>query len=81
MSGYSKFDKGCPADFSQLSRDKSLGPYLARFGGNSRGISKGFFEKGIWRFESSRPSQPVRSLRLACLCRENSSHCGALGSK
>jgi hypothetical protein len=53
---------GCPCPFQQLCRVKVSGPKFRNKTRNSRVVSKGNFQKGISRFESCHPSQPVGSL-------------------
>jgi hypothetical protein len=52
----------CPRQFQQLCRVKVSGPQFGAKTQNSRVVSKANSEKGISRFESCRPSQPVGSL-------------------
>ena len=55
-------EDGCPCAFQQLCRVKISGPQFRNKTGNSRVVSKANFQKGISRFESRQPSQPVGSL-------------------
>jgi hypothetical protein len=52
----------CMSVFWQLAREKSLVPKCSGMSGNSSENSKGMFQNDIRKFETSRPSQPVRSL-------------------
>jgi hypothetical protein len=51
----------CMSVFWQLAREKSLIPKCSEIRGNSSDISKGIFQNDIRKFESCRPSHPVRS--------------------
>ena len=53
---------GCKSLFGQLSREKSLIARRCEMKGNSGHTSKANFGGDICEFESSHPSQPVRSL-------------------
>jgi hypothetical protein len=50
------------SEFAQLAREKSLVRNVPEHRRNSSDISKGIIGNDISRFESWRPSQPVRSL-------------------
>src|SRR6266487_3864553 len=52
----------CISLLEHLAREKSLVPKCSEIKGNSPHISKGVFANDICEFESSEPSQPVRSL-------------------
>jgi hypothetical protein len=53
---------GCISRMLSLQLQKSPTPDFEEKCGNSPDISKGIFQLGMCKFESSRPSQAVRSL-------------------
>ena len=53
------------AHFHNLQLQKSPSRVFGQNSGNSTDISKAFFEMGIWKFESSQVSQPVRRLEIS----------------
>src|SRR5437899_11158509 len=50
--------------FHNLQLQKSPSRVFGQNSGNSADISKAFFERGIWKFESSQVSQAVRRLEI-----------------
>jgi hypothetical protein len=52
------------AHFHNLQLQKSPRRVFGQKSGNSADISKAFFERGIWKFESSQVSQAVSQLEI-----------------
>ncbi len=52
------------AHFHNLQLQKSPSRVFGQNSGNSADISKAFFERGIWKFESSQVSQAVTQLKI-----------------